>query len=132
MATASCQVMPISPPATIISNWRATAIAMSAACIRASMSTGIARAWMSSSARWRKAAGTNASAAILTGMGADGAQGLKELRDLGVHTIAQNEATSVVWGMPGEAVKRGGADQVLPLHEIAAALLKGLVNKEKG
>ncbi|MBK1717865.1 protein-glutamate methylesterase/protein-glutamine glutaminase [Thiocystis violacea] len=76
-----------------------------------------------------KAAGTNACAAILTGMGADGAQGLKELRDLGVHTIAQNEATSVVWGMPGEAVKRGGADEVLPLSEIAAALLKGLSGK---
>ncbi|QGU32526.1 protein-glutamate methylesterase/protein-glutamine glutaminase [Thermochromatium tepidum] len=78
-----------------------------------------------------KAAGTNAAAALLTGMGADGAQGLKELRDLGVHTIAQDEATSVVWGMPGEAVKRGGAVEVLPLPEIAAALLRGLTAKRQ-
>ncbi|MCK7578999.1 MAG: chemotaxis response regulator protein-glutamate methylesterase [Chromatiales bacterium] len=78
-----------------------------------------------------KAAGTNACAALLTGMGADGAQGLKELRDLGVHTIAQDEATSVVWGMPGEAVKRGGAVEVLPLPDIAAALLRGLSAKRK-
>ncbi|AFL73241.1 protein-glutamate methylesterase/protein-glutamine glutaminase [Thiocystis violascens] len=69
-----------------------------------------------------QAAGTKACAALLTGMGADGAQGLKELHDLGVHTIAQNEATSVVWGMPGEAVKRGAASEILPLAEIAAAL----------
>ncbi|NVZ08876.1 chemotaxis response regulator protein-glutamate methylesterase [Allochromatium humboldtianum] len=78
-----------------------------------------------------RAAGANAAAALLTGMGADGAQGLKELYDLGVHTIAQDEATSVVWGMPGEAVKRGGAVEVLPLPDIAAALLKGLAAKRK-
>ncbi|SDX71245.1 two-component system, chemotaxis family, response regulator CheB [Allochromatium warmingii] len=78
-----------------------------------------------------RVAGTNAAAALLTGMGADGAQGLKELYDLGVHTIAQDEATSVVWGMPGEAVKRGGATEVLPLNNIASALLKGLTAKHK-
>lgn len=72
-----------------------------------------------------KAAGGNATAALLTGMGADGAQGLRELRDQGVHTIAQDESTSVVWGMPGEAVKRGAACEVLPLRDIAPALLKG-------
>lgn len=72
-----------------------------------------------------KAAGANATAALLTGMGADGAAGLKELREIGVHTIAQNEETSVVWGMPGEAVKRSAAEQVLPLQDIAAALLAG-------
>lgn len=76
-----------------------------------------------------QSAGANACAAILTGMGADGAQGLKELRDLGVHTIAQDEATSVVWGMPGEAVKRGGAVEILPVQEIAAALLRGATGK---
>ncbi len=69
-----------------------------------------------------QAAGLNACAALLTGMGADGAQGLKELRDLGVHTVAQDEATSIVWGMPGEAVKRGAAVEVLPLEDIAHAL----------
>ncbi|MBK1673030.1 chemotaxis response regulator protein-glutamate methylesterase [Ectothiorhodospira shaposhnikovii] len=71
-----------------------------------------------------QSAGTNACAALLTGMGIDGAQGLKELHDAGVFTVAQDEASSVVWGMPGEAVKRGGASKVLPLHEIASALLK--------
>ncbi|MBN2886391.1 MAG: chemotaxis response regulator protein-glutamate methylesterase [Chromatiaceae bacterium] len=71
-----------------------------------------------------QAAGTNACAAILTGMGADGAEGMKELRALGVYTVAQDEASSVVWGMPGEAVKRGAALEVLPLTEIAGALLR--------
>ncbi|WP_018953822.1 protein-glutamate methylesterase/protein-glutamine glutaminase [Thioalkalivibrio sulfidiphilus] len=71
-----------------------------------------------------QAAGSNAAAALLTGMGADGAQGLLELREAGVHTIAQDEATSVVWGMPGEAVKRGGACEVLPLEAIAQGLLR--------
>nr|WP_210424713.1 chemotaxis response regulator protein-glutamate methylesterase [Marichromatium bheemlicum] len=69
-------------------------------------------------------AGTNACAALLTGMGADGAAGLKQLHDLGVYTVAQDEASSVVWGMPGEAVKRGAASAVLPLHAIGDALLK--------
>lgn len=71
-----------------------------------------------------QSAGTNACAALLTGMGADGAQGLKELHDLGAYTVAQNEATSVVWGMPGEAVKRGAVSEVLPLNDIAAALIR--------
>ena len=71
-----------------------------------------------------QSAGTNACAALLTGMGADGAQGLKELHDLGVHTIAQDEASSIVWGMPGEAVKRGAVTEVLPLNKVADALLK--------
>ncbi len=70
-----------------------------------------------------QAAGKNATACILTGMGADGAQGLVELREEGIHTIAQDEKTSVVWGMPGEAVKRGGACEVLPLNAIAEALI---------
>ncbi len=70
-----------------------------------------------------QSAGTNATAALLTGMGVDGAAGLLELRQAGVHTIAQDEATSVVWGMPGEAVKRGAASQVLPLEAIAGAML---------
>lgn len=62
--------------------------------------------------------------ALLTGMGADGAAALKRARDAGVHTIAQNEQTSVVWGMPGAAVKLGGAEEVLPLNRITEALLK--------
>ncbi len=72
------------------------------------------------------AAGINACAAILTGMGNDGAQGLKELHDLGVYTVAQDEASSVVWGMPGEAVKLGAVNEVLPLLRVAAALLKAV------
>jgi two-component system, chemotaxis family, protein-glutamate methylesterase/glutaminase len=65
-------------------------------------------------------AGRNAIGVILTGMGKDGAAGLKEMRDLGCVTIAQDEATSVVWGMPGEAVAVGAACHVLPLGAIAA------------
>jgi two-component system chemotaxis response regulator CheB len=64
-------------------------------------------------------AGRNAIGAILTGMGKDGALGLKEMRDAGCPTIAQDEATSVVWGMPGEAFNVGAAAEVLPLQNIA-------------
>lgn len=66
--------------------------------------------------------GKNAIGVILTGMGADGARGMKALRDSGVPTIAQDEKTSVVWGMPGESVKMGGAEYVLPLDQIAAKI----------
>jgi len=66
-------------------------------------------------------AGRNAIGVLLTGMGKDGARGLKEMREAGSPTIAQDEATSVVWGMPGEAVAIGAADKVLPLNEIATA-----------
>ena len=68
-------------------------------------------------------AGKNAVAAILTGMGDDGAKGLKELRDAGAATIAQDEASCVVFGMPKEAIKLGGAEHVLPLDKIAGAML---------
>lgn len=70
-----------------------------------------------------QAAGHNAIGAILTGMGKDGALGLKEMRDVGSPTIAQDEASSVVWGMPGEATQIGAAAHVLPLREIAAKLM---------
>lgn len=62
-------------------------------------------------------------AALLTGMGADGAQGLCALRRAGAHTIAQDRATSVVWGMPRVAVELGGAVDVLPLTRIGQTLL---------
>ena len=62
-------------------------------------------------------------AALLTGMGADGAQGLCALRRAGAHTIAQDRATSVVWGMPRVAVELGGAIDVLPLTRIGQTLL---------
>lgn len=70
-----------------------------------------------------KYVGSNAIGIILTGMGADGALGLKAMREAGAYTIAQDEATSVVWGMPGEAVKCGAAETVLPLQKIAADAL---------
>ena len=68
-------------------------------------------------------AGRNAIGLILTGMGKDGALGLKEMRDAGCPTIAQDEATSMVWGMPGEAVAVGAAQDVLPLGEIPNRIL---------
>jgi two-component system, chemotaxis family, protein-glutamate methylesterase/glutaminase len=69
-------------------------------------------------------AGSSVAAALLTGMGTDGANGLKLLHSLGCHTIAQDEATSVVYGMPGEARNLGAASEVLPLGRIAARLME--------
>jgi two-component system, chemotaxis family, protein-glutamate methylesterase/glutaminase len=71
-----------------------------------------------------QAAGPNAVGALLTGMGDDGAQGLLEMRLAGAFTVAQDEATSVVWGMPGAAVKLGAASQVLALERIAPELVR--------
>ena len=67
-------------------------------------------------------AGRNAVGVILTGMGSDGARGLLQMRDAGAHTIAQNEATCVVFGMPREAIRLDAAAEVLPLGDIATAL----------
>jgi two-component system chemotaxis response regulator CheB len=74
--------------------------------------------------------GPNAVGVILTGMGDDGARGLKEMRDAGAPTIAQDEATSVVWGMPGAAVKLGGVGEVLPLGRVAEAIMRLSGNEE--
>jgi two-component system, chemotaxis family, protein-glutamate methylesterase/glutaminase len=68
--------------------------------------------------------GTNCAAALLTGMGKDGADGLLRIRQAGGRTIAQDEDSSVVWGMPGQAVAIGAAARVLPLAQIGAALLE--------
>lgn len=65
-----------------------------------------------------QAAGGNAVGVLLTGMGTDGASGLMEMRQAGADTIAQDEATSVVWGMPGEAVATGAASEVVALDAI--------------
>ncbi len=70
--------------------------------------------------------GDRAIGVILTGMGDDGARCLLEMRQAGAYTIAQDEASSVVWGMPGSAVKLGAAQTVLPLDKIPAELLKQL------
>lgn len=72
-------------------------------------------------------AGGNSIGVILTGMGVDGAEGMGELRATGATVIAQDEKSSVVWGMPGEVVKRGYADEVLALSGIAARLEEILV-----
>jgi two-component system chemotaxis response regulator CheB len=70
-----------------------------------------------------EAAGGLAAGVLLTGMGSDGAQGLLKMRKAGAHTIAQDEATCVIYGMPREAAGLGAAAQVLPLPAIAAAML---------
>ncbi|MNN24314.1 Chemotaxis response regulator protein-glutamate methylesterase [compost metagenome] len=70
-----------------------------------------------------QSAGANAIGAILTGMGEDGARGMMALKQAGAPTLAQDEASSVVWGMPGSAVRLGAVDEVLPLERIAERLL---------
>lgn len=77
-----------------------------------------------------KYVGANAVGVILTGMGTDGALGLGAMRSAGAHTIAQDERTSIVWGMPGEAVKVGAACRVLPLGLIAEAMLDAAVSED--
>lgn len=71
-----------------------------------------------------KYAGGNAVGAILTGMGADGAKGLLEMRQAGAFTVAQDEKTSIVYGMPKEAALCGGACEIVPLHRVAEVLIK--------
>jgi two-component system chemotaxis response regulator CheB len=70
--------------------------------------------------------GRHAVGAILTGMGRDGAAGLRAMRDQGSYTVAQNEETCVVFGMPKEAIAMGGALRVAPLEEIAAEIIHGV------
>lgn len=68
--------------------------------------------------------GTNAVGVMLTGMGADGADAMVEMRKLGARTMAQDEASSVVFGMPKEAYVRGGAEKLVPLDNISDEILK--------
>ncbi len=75
--------------------------------------------------------GANAIGVILTGMGDDGARCLLEMRQAGARTIAQDEESSVVWGMPGAAVKRGAAEMVLPLSAVPGELVK-LLSDSRG
>lgn len=74
-------------------------------------------------------AGSNAAAAILTGMGDDGAEGMGELTEAGAWTCAQDEASCVVFGMPKEALTRGATKREIPLENIAASLLKAAQSK---
>lgn len=69
-------------------------------------------------------AGPNALGIIMTGMGDDGARGLGEMKSAGAATIAQDEATCVVFGMPKEAISRGAADKVLPLESLAGEIMR--------
>lgn len=68
-------------------------------------------------------AGPNAVGVILTGMGDDGARGMAEMKQAGAATVAQDEATCIVFGMPKEAIKMGGVDKILPLQSIPGAIL---------
>jgi two-component system chemotaxis response regulator CheB len=78
-----------------------------------------------------QAAGPNAVGVLMTGMGDDGAEGLLEMKRAGASTIAQDEATCVVFGMPRAAMERGAVDDALPLHPSAGSILArtGLVTK---
>lgn len=69
-------------------------------------------------------AGRNAVGVIMTGMGDDGAKGMREMKDNGAYNIAQDEATSVVFGMPQEAIKHGGVDKIMPLQRIASEVVR--------
>ncbi|MDR3632488.1 MAG: chemotaxis-specific protein-glutamate methyltransferase CheB [Isosphaeraceae bacterium] len=79
-----------------------------------------------------QAAGPNAAGVIMTGMGDDGAGGLLEMREAGALTIAQNQATCTVFGMPREAIRRRAAQQILPLDRIAAALMAWDAGSDSG
>ncbi|MBF0110924.1 MAG: chemotaxis response regulator protein-glutamate methylesterase [Magnetococcales bacterium] len=69
-------------------------------------------------------AGANAVGVIMTGMGDDGARGMKEMKDAGAHNLAQDERSCVVFGMPKEAIKHGGVDTVLPLEKLAQEVIR--------
>ncbi|MDH3325427.1 MAG: chemotaxis response regulator protein-glutamate methylesterase [Gammaproteobacteria bacterium] len=71
-----------------------------------------------------KFAGKNALGIIMTGMGDDGARGLKEIRESGAHTLGQDEATCIVYGMPNEAFKLGAVERQVPLEKIASEISK--------
>jgi two-component system chemotaxis response regulator CheB len=66
----------------------------------------------------------------MTGMGRDGASGMLEMRKAGAHTIAQDEASCVVFGMPKEAIKMGAAEKVVPLFEISREVLRALTSEK--
>ena len=76
-----------------------------------------------------RSAGVNALGVILTGMGADGAKGLLAMKEQGAHTIAQDEATSVVYGMPREAAELGAAEEILPLESVSGAIVRRMREK---
>jgi two-component system chemotaxis response regulator CheB len=78
-----------------------------------------------------KNAGANALGVILTGMGSDGAKGMLAMNLSGAYTIAQNEQTCVVFGMPKEAIKIGGVEEIVPLPDISEQILAALKEQKK-
>ncbi len=76
-----------------------------------------------------KYVGNNAVGVVLTGMGSDGADGLVSMRETGARTIAQDESTSVVFGMPKVAFERGGTDKLVPIHKVASEVMSMLLEK---
>lgn len=74
-------------------------------------------------------AGRNAVGVLLTGMGADGAKGLLAMRESGAFTLAEDESTCIVFGMPKEAIKLHAVDEVVPLHQMARAVVGALVGR---
>ncbi|MCU0758968.1 MAG: chemotaxis response regulator protein-glutamate methylesterase [Steroidobacteraceae bacterium] len=76
-----------------------------------------------------RCAGPNAIGVMLTGMGADGAKGMLEMREAGARNVVQDEKTSVVWGMPGAAASLGAAETILPLPEIAGQVLQWVAER---
>ena len=75
-------------------------------------------------------AGRNAVGVVLTGMGADGARGLLQMREAGAHTIAEDESSCIVFGMPKEAIELGAAAEIVPLPMIAARIGEALRRRE--
>ncbi|MBW2143955.1 MAG: chemotaxis response regulator protein-glutamate methylesterase, partial [Deltaproteobacteria bacterium] len=78
-----------------------------------------------------KSAGGNAVGVLLTGMGVDGAKGLLSMNECGAYTMAQDEETSIVFGMPKEAIRIGAVDKVFPLQKIPKAIIDALQNHKK-
>ncbi len=76
-------------------------------------------------------AGKNIVGIIMTGMGNDGAKGMLEMKNAGAYTIAQDEATSVVFGMPNEAIKLGGVTKIVPLERIAREVMRAMMGHAK-
>jgi two-component system, chemotaxis family, protein-glutamate methylesterase/glutaminase len=77
-----------------------------------------------------KSSGQNAIGVILTGMGSDGAKGMLAMHETGAHTIAQDEKSCIIFGMPKEAIVLGGVDQILPLSQIARAILNRISSSQ--
>jgi two-component system chemotaxis response regulator CheB len=78
-----------------------------------------------------RSAGSSAIGVLLTGMGADGAKGLLAMHEAGAYTLAQDEETCVVFGMPREAIQLGAVDAVVPIQQIPRAILRFLQRQEK-